>query len=66
MQYEFEIVYVKGEDNTVADALSHVKTPTMDTVVPPVFPVTVDTQLLEEIKAGYKKDEWYEKLGENK
>lgn len=37
----------------------------MDTAVALIFSVTTDTQLLEEIRAGYEKDEWCRKLREN-
>lgn len=49
-QYEFEIVYVQGEDNTVADALSRVEPSIADSAVVPVFAMTADSQLLDDIK----------------
>lgn len=64
-QYEFEIKYVRGEDNTVADALSCVVMPSACTVIALIFSITTDTQLLEEIKEGYKRDEWCVRLREN-
>ncbi len=64
-QYGFEIVYVRGEDNTVADTLSHVEPSMMNLIVASVFSITADSQLLEEIRAGYTKDEWCTKLQEN-
>jgi hypothetical protein len=57
-QYEFEIVYVKGEENTVMDALSRIESPTTYTMIIPIFSVTADNKLLDEIRAGYEKDKW--------
>lgn len=56
---------MRGEDNTIADALSRIKAPMMDVMVAPVFTITADTQLLDEIRTGYEKDEWCRKLREN-
>ncbi len=64
-QYDFQIIYVRGEDNTIADALSRIEPTMMDNVVVPVFTVTTDAGLVEQIKAGYQKDEWCRKLKEN-
>ncbi len=61
-QYDFQIVYVRGEDNTIADTLSCIEPTTMDNIVVPVFTVTVDAGLVEQIKAGYQKEEWCAKL----
>ncbi len=49
----------------VADALSCVKPPKANCTVAPVFTVTADTKLMDEIRAGYAKDDWCKKLLEN-
>jgi hypothetical protein len=62
-QYDFEIRYVKGEDNTVADALSRL--PCEDVPAPPVAGVLtlgVDQELLREIREGYTTDSFAKKL----
>lgn len=64
-QYNFQIVYVKGEDNSVADTLSHIEPSITNDIVMLVFSVTANTHLLKEIKTGYAKDEWCTKLLEN-
>lgn len=64
-QYEFKIIYVKGKDNTIADTLSQVEPIMMQAIVAPIFSVTTDTELLQNIKAGYEGDEWCRKLCEN-
>lgn len=61
-QYEFEIIYMKGEDNTVADALSRVESPAECSAIAPIFSVMANNKLLDEIRAGYEKDEWCQKL----
>jgi RNase H-like domain found in reverse transcriptase/Integrase zinc binding domain len=62
-QYDMTIKYIPGQDNTVADALSHLpsqsfpdKVP-MDMVVAPLH-LSVDKQLLTQIKEGYSTDEF--------
>ncbi len=67
-QYDFEIIYIKGEDNLVADALSCVNPDSalsQLTIVAPVLAVTADTQLLEDIKKGYDEDDWCVRLKDN-
>lgn len=45
VQYDFEILYIKGEDNTIADALSQLDHP-LRLIVAPVFTISPDLQLL--------------------
>src|SRR5271154_255656 len=58
-QYEYKIHYVKGEDNTVADALSQLEGDDSPNLEPPspilaVFSIASDLDLIKSIKAGYK------------
>lgn len=64
-QYNFKIVYLKGEENTVADAMSHVEHEDKEDVIASIFTVRADTELVERIKEGYQKDEWCKKIQEN-
>jgi RNase H-like domain found in reverse transcriptase len=66
-QYIYDIHYVKGEDNTVADALSRL--PVVDEAVPPkpvnisaIFSIPSDPELLKEIRGGYKDDPFKAKI----
>jgi hypothetical protein len=56
-QCDFEIQYVKGKDNTVADTLSRL--PAEEEVV---LSITADESLLAEIWAGYVVDTFTKKL----
>src|SRR6202011_3483739 len=64
-QYDHNITYIKGDDNTVADALSRLPN-TIDalsvTPVATVLSVHTDTSLLNAIVTGYKSDPFCEKL----
>lgn len=64
-QYDFEIVYLKGKENMVVDALSRVEHKDKDNIVAPVFTVKADTDLVEKIKEGYQKDDWCRKIQDN-
>lgn len=63
-QYNFDIIYIKGEDNTVADALSRLPyEDTFDTTDPSVlvastFSIKSDPSFLAEIIEGYTVDPW--------
>lgn len=65
-QYDFDTEYVKGEDNSVADALSrrghNVSPPNLAAVV---LEITADANLLERIRAGYPTDPFCAKLLSN-
>ena len=54
-QYEYEIHYVKGEDNTVANALSQLEGDDSLDLEPPspisaVFSIALDSELIKSIK----------------
>ena len=66
--YTFDIRYIRGTENTVADALSrrpddHLVPVT--TAVATVMSVSVDAALLESIKAGYGNDKFAQRLLRN-
>ena len=62
-QYDFMIEYIKGEDNTVADALSRFPMPEhLSMLVAATLTVTTDAQLLRQIKEGYKTDVYAKKM----
>ncbi|KAG9218260.1 hypothetical protein CCMSSC00406_0005941 [Pleurotus cornucopiae] len=76
--YDYTIKYVRGIDNTVADALSRefsgdaaeamtcasvlAHSPPTTPIVAPVLCLSTDAQLLEKIKKGYTSDPWCSKL----
>lgn len=79
-QYDFNIVYIPGEDNTVADALSQVppdaypgESNTESSLhsiwssvsVNSVLRITTDISVLQNIKAGYLHDKFCKKLTDN-
>jgi hypothetical protein len=70
-QYDMTIVYIPGEDNTVADALSQVpegcypREATSDLNVPGIhalLSITTDPSILRAIQTGYDKDEFCKKV----
>lgn len=60
--YTFDIRYIKGEDNTVADALSREFSTENTPIVAPVLTVSNDENFLNKIKDGYAGDPWCQKL----
>lgn len=73
--YDFSIKYVRGEENTVADALSRefgsppltcaailASTASDAPVVAPVLEISADQTLLDSIKNGYTDDPWCARL----
>lgn len=74
-QYDYKITYIKGEDNTVADALSRLPNDAdLDHELPPgidnvllaaIFSISGDASLLSDIKKGYGKDPFCRKLFKN-
>ncbi|KAG8842896.1 hypothetical protein FRB96_004611, partial [Tulasnella sp. 330] len=68
-QYDFTLHYVKGEDNTVADALSRLpddeddSTPT--NTIAATSTIVIDPDLLQSIKQGYDADLFCQKLCKN-
>ena len=67
-EYDFKIVYVKGEENTVADALSRM--PEVEEggslgAVAAVLTVSTDPKLSEAIREGYKSDAFCQRVLRN-
>src|SRR6202453_186058 len=66
-QFEYKIHYVKGEDNTVANALSQLEGDDSPNPEPPspisaIFSITSDPELIKSIKAGYEDDPFTSKI----
>lgn len=64
-QYDHKIIYIKGEDNTVADALSRLPNLIDNEQLPPVaamLSVETDPSLLKSIINGYQEDSFCVKL----
>ena len=66
-EYNFEIVYVKGGDNTVADALSRMPEGGEGTfqTTAAVLNVSTDPKISENIKVGYKSDSFCQRILDN-
>ena len=63
----FDIKYIKGEENTVVDALSHMPDVVNEDVglVAATMAVSVDNQLSNDIWAGYKTDTFCQRILKN-
>jgi hypothetical protein len=62
-QYEHSITYIKGEDNTVADALSRLpikdhEDSDLETTSAATFSIESDPKLFTKIRRGYSHDSW--------
>ena len=69
-EYDFEIIYVKGEENTVADALSRMPEEVSGEeellgAVGAVLTISTDPKLSEAIRAGYESDAFCQKVLRN-
>jgi hypothetical protein len=70
-EYDFTIVYVKGGDNTVADALSRMPDEEGEggegskTVAATVLTISIDPKQSKQIKEGYKTDPFCQRVLEN-
>jgi hypothetical protein len=68
-QYDHKIIYIKGEDNTVTDALSRLPNDVDKQPIPPVaamLSIHTDSSLLNDIIARYKSDPFCKKLSDAK
>ena len=73
-QFEMKIYYVKGEDNTVADALSHLPVVEVASEVLPHYEswmersvnvtmtISADKSFLDDVKKGYLEDHFVKKI----
>ena len=65
-EYNFEIVYVKGEENTVADALSHMPDEGEGFgAVAVTLTVSADPKMSEAIRVGYRSDSFCRRILDN-
>jgi hypothetical protein len=66
-EYDFEVVYVKGGENTVADALSRMPEGGEETpkTAAAVLTVSSDPKISETVRNGYKTDSFCRKILEN-
>ena len=73
-QYDYTITYIKGEDNTIADAMSRLPdgstmnsplpTDPDDVLLAGVFSIAADNELIRTVKDGYKLDPFCVKLND--
>ena len=64
-EYDFEIRYVKGEENTVADALSRMPDDDLG-LTAAVLTVSTDSKLSGDIKSGYETDAFCQRILRNR
>ena len=66
-EYDFKVVYVKGDENTVADALSRMPEEGEETskTVAAVLTVSSDPKISETIRSGYKNDPFCQRIMAN-
>ena len=65
-EYDFEIVYVKGEENTVADALSRMPDEGEGFgAVAATLTVSADPEMSEAIRVGYRSDSFCRRILDN-
>jgi hypothetical protein len=61
-QYEYTIMYINGERNTVAVALSllpdTIDNPPASLSIASIFTIESDPQLIRRVKKGYRHDSW--------
>jgi hypothetical protein len=60
--YDFTIEYIKGEDNSVADALSQLPNGSPTVVAATRLTITTDAALLRQIRTGYETDKFASEL----
>ncbi|RDB15284.1 hypothetical protein Hypma_004696 [Hypsizygus marmoreus] len=62
-QYNYELHYISGEDNMVADALSRLLSSYMEPILLAlIWTVTDDKKVMKDIKEGYDEDKWMKKM----
>jgi hypothetical protein len=66
-QYDMSITYIRGEDNTVADALSRLPSNSFPDEIDPipvntVLSITTDKSVLDKIQVGYLEDEFCKRV----
>jgi hypothetical protein len=70
-QYDMTITYIRGEDNTVADALSRLPPncfpdeilhPHVENAVNSILTIATDKSILDSIKTGYLEDEFCKRV----
>ena len=66
-EYDFTIEYVKGEENTVADALSRMPEGEGEgsKVIATVLKISTDPKISDAIRVGYKSDAFCQRIVKN-
>jgi len=64
-QYDYDLHYIKGEENTVADALSRLPDEDPEPTAAPVVKIKTDWSVIKAIIEGYSEDPWCSRLKEN-